>query len=314
MNKLLTIAIPTYNRAAILNEQLGWLAQEISGYESECEILVSDNASKDNTQEVIKKWQKNLANVHFRVNQNTTNIGVMKNIAYCLKDATSKYVWVIGDDDTIETNTLSYVINNLKSHPGLSLLSLNYSRFDLPSNKVIKGRNFEIAQEEIITDGRTFIENNISENIFGLGFTSAQIYQTEAVQLALEIWKSSINNLEGQVYWGAFCALQGSIKFSQDVYLSYTCGTNALSNPKLWFRVRYADLPMVYAKLREIGYSQKFCRELIVKHFTTKNNGKMILGAMKRWPILGLRTISVYFILVFTSIFSGIFIPKPAKV
>jgi abequosyltransferase len=71
---------------------------------------------------------------------------------------------------------------------------------------------------------------------------------------------------------------------------------------------------MVYAKLREIGYSQKFCRELIVKHFTTKNNGKMILGAMRRWPILGLRTISVYFILVFTSIFSGIFIPKPAKV
>jgi abequosyltransferase len=314
MNKLLTIAIPTYNRAAILDEQLGWLANAIAGYESECEILVSDNASNDNTQAVIKKWQENLAIVNFRVNQNITNIGVMKNIAYCLKNATSKYVWVIGDDDTIQTNTLGYVIHNLKTYPDLSLLSLNYSRFDLPNNKIIKGRNFDIDQEELIIDGKTFIENNISENIFGLGFMSAQIYQTEVVQLALEIWKSSTNNLEGQVYWGAFCALQGSIKFSQDVYLVYTCGTNALANPRLWFRVRYADLPIVYAKLREIGYSQRFCRKLILKHFTSKNNGKVILGGIRRWPVLGLKTVSLYFILVCASIWSSILAPKQAKV
>jgi abequosyltransferase len=313
MNKLLTIAIPTYNRAAILDEQLGWLANAIAGYESECEILISDNASKDNTQAVIKKWQENLVNIDFRVNQNVVNIGVMKNIAYCLKNATSKYVWVIGDDDTIQTNALSYVINNLKTHPDLSLLSLNYSRFDLPNNKIVKGRNFDIERDELIIDGKTFIENNISENIFGLGFTSAQIYQTEAVQLALEIWKSSTNNLEGQIYWGAFCALQGSIKFSHDVYLVYTCGTNALANPRLWFRVRYADLPIVYAKLREIGYSQKFCRELIVKHLTTKNNGKVILGAIRRWPVLGVKTVSLYFILVCASIGSSFLAPKEAN-
>ena len=43
MQKLLTIAIPTYNRAALLDKQLAWLATAIKGFESECEIIISDN-------------------------------------------------------------------------------------------------------------------------------------------------------------------------------------------------------------------------------------------------------------------------------
>ena len=57
MNALLTIAVPTYNRAELLNKQLAWLAKSIKGYESECEIIISDNCSEDNTQEIVKKWQ-----------------------------------------------------------------------------------------------------------------------------------------------------------------------------------------------------------------------------------------------------------------
>ena len=55
MNKLLTIAIPTYNRAALLDKQLAWLAIAIKGFESECEIIISDNCSTDNTPGVVKK-------------------------------------------------------------------------------------------------------------------------------------------------------------------------------------------------------------------------------------------------------------------
>ncbi len=50
MHKLLTIAIPTYNRAELLDKQLAWLAQAIQGFESDCEIFVSDNCSTDHTQ------------------------------------------------------------------------------------------------------------------------------------------------------------------------------------------------------------------------------------------------------------------------
>ena len=53
---LLTIAIPTYNRAADLAAALEHLAGQpgISG--GEVELLVSDNCSTDATGEVVKKF------------------------------------------------------------------------------------------------------------------------------------------------------------------------------------------------------------------------------------------------------------------
>ena len=75
MNKLLTIAIPTFNRAQLLDKHLTWLAQAIKGFEDDCEILVSDNCSTDNTQEVIQKWQTTLSNMTFKSNKNFKNSG-----------------------------------------------------------------------------------------------------------------------------------------------------------------------------------------------------------------------------------------------
>ena len=49
MSKLLTISIPTYNRAQALDRQLMWLATEILGHEDDCEIIISDDCSTDNT-------------------------------------------------------------------------------------------------------------------------------------------------------------------------------------------------------------------------------------------------------------------------
>ena len=237
----------------------------------------------------------------------------MKNIAYCIHSTNSKYIWVISDDDKIQKKALSYVVNNLQLHPELTLLSLNYSRVDIPTGQVIKQRHFSVENEEIRADGKAFIEGNLSENIFGLGFMTAQVYQTEAVQLAIQKWPLSVNNLEGQVYWSAFCALKGSVKVTKDIYLVYACGTNALANPKLWFRVYYSDLPKVYAKLMEVGYSKKFCRKLILTHFTVSNNWRAILGGIRRWPILGIKTIIPYLGLVGMLVGASFFLPKQAE-
>ena len=47
--KTLTIAIPTYNRAAILKKCLSSIFSQINGLEKHINILVSDNNSDDNT-------------------------------------------------------------------------------------------------------------------------------------------------------------------------------------------------------------------------------------------------------------------------
>ena len=37
-----------------------WLASEILGYEDDCEIIISDNCSTDNTEEILEKWRSAL--------------------------------------------------------------------------------------------------------------------------------------------------------------------------------------------------------------------------------------------------------------
>lgn len=306
MKKLLTIAIPTFNRAKFLEQQLTWLAKAIKGFESKCEVIISDNCSTDNTQQVIQKWQQTFSDITFKSNKNSTNIGVMSNIAYCIQATTSEYTWVIGDDDPIQERTLGYVINNLEEHQDLALLVLNFSWLYVATGQLAYERCFTVENEPIISDGKVVVERCLQENFSGLAFMTAQVYRTKAAQQALQQWPSSVNNKEAQVYWTAFCATKGSVKVTKDVYLQYACGMNSGPDPKLWFRMRYSDLITVYRKLLKIGYGKTLCRKLILKH-AGENNWKVILGALKRWPWMTINTIIPYYYLVGVSAW-GIYI------
>jgi abequosyltransferase len=147
MQKLLTITIPTYNRAGMLEEQLAWLATEIKGHESECEIIIYDNCSTDNTFAVISKWQLILSEtITFNYNRNHQNIGGMLNLTACMQAATGKYVWTLGDDDPIEKGTLTYILQKLKQNSNLTLILLNGYGRDKLTNKIIVDRWFDRAR------------------------------------------------------------------------------------------------------------------------------------------------------------------------
>ena len=59
---LLSICIPTYNRAEYLEGALKNIVTD-SAFDSRVEVIISDNASTDNTQEVGKKYS-NLSLIH----------------------------------------------------------------------------------------------------------------------------------------------------------------------------------------------------------------------------------------------------------
>ena len=69
---LLTIAIPTYNRATCLRELLSVLTDQLR-HESRVELLISDNASPDQTPAVVKDFVTR--GLQVRYIRNTQNIG-----------------------------------------------------------------------------------------------------------------------------------------------------------------------------------------------------------------------------------------------
>ncbi|MEH2007537.1 glycosyltransferase family 2 protein, partial [Nostoc sp.] len=212
MNKLLTIAIPTFNRAELLDKQLAWLAQAIKGFEDNCEILVSDNCSTDNTQEVIQKWQATLSNIIFKSNKNSQNLGVVKNIMYCLNSTATKYVWTIGDDDLIQDRAIAYVITKLKQHEDLSLLFLNFSgRNQLTGEPVhpptiVGNRWFDVDSEDGDGDGKAIFEHCFSKSVGAVIFLTATVYRTDLVKRALQSWQDAENNWISLAYLAGYCA------------------------------------------------------------------------------------------------------------
>ncbi len=111
---LLSIAIPTWNRSFFLEKTLKQLQQELVYCEPESvEILVSDNFSSDNTQEIVD--QAKISGLKLNYIRNEENIGSDANIAQCFNLATGNYVLILGDDDLFVDKALPWLLERLKT-------------------------------------------------------------------------------------------------------------------------------------------------------------------------------------------------------
>ncbi len=104
---LLTIAIPTFNRSGCLEQLLDALMPQLEG-ETRVELIISDNASPDDTPSVVASFrERGLELIHSR---NETNIGSDANFIRCYEMARGEYVWIFGDDDVIAPGGLKEVL------------------------------------------------------------------------------------------------------------------------------------------------------------------------------------------------------------
>jgi abequosyltransferase len=103
---LITIAIPTFNRAKYLKNLLSCLSPQLAAH-PEVELIVSDNASTDDTSTVVSELQSQ--SVVLRYIRNEVNIGADANFLQCFEQAKGKYVWLIGDDDLIAPQSLDKI-------------------------------------------------------------------------------------------------------------------------------------------------------------------------------------------------------------
>jgi abequosyltransferase len=108
---LLTIAVPTYNRSECLAELLTYLAPQVTRAPG-VELLISDNASTDDTTSVVDRFRKE--GVALTYIRNDTNLGMDGNFLQCFERAAGKYVWLIGDDDVLLPGGLEVVLALLR--------------------------------------------------------------------------------------------------------------------------------------------------------------------------------------------------------
>jgi len=123
---ILTIAIPTFNRAGHLSTLLSSLSGQLAN-ESRVELLISDNASTDETKSVVRGFQEQ--GLPGRYIRNETNIGVDRNILQCYELATGKYLWIFGDDDVLEPTGLGRILSYIAGDEVYDLIYLKSEMF-----------------------------------------------------------------------------------------------------------------------------------------------------------------------------------------
>lgn len=118
-----TIGIPTYNRLIDLKRNLESICNQI-GDNKEIELLISDNASTDGTEALVREYQKKYSYITYF--KNKENLGVSKNINLVFKRASGKYCMLHGDDDLYLPDSISTIINYIKADLDCAVYYWNY--------------------------------------------------------------------------------------------------------------------------------------------------------------------------------------------
>jgi glycosyltransferase involved in cell wall biosynthesis len=146
---LLTIAIPTYNRSRYLARLLESLVPQLES-EPRVELIISDNASPDATQETLEEYR--LRGLAFRNIRNQTNVGAEANFVQCFAEATGRYVWIVGDDDMVLPQTIESVLGLLEKS--------EYDLVHLRAAVIVEGKTLTAPtgqpRIEIIHEAATF--------------------------------------------------------------------------------------------------------------------------------------------------------------
>lgn len=121
----LSLCISTYNRGSWLEVNLRNLFAQIPEPSERIEVLVVDNTSTDNTEDIIRPFQESRPD--FRYVRNAKNVGMLGNLTVTAQMAQGEYIWIVGDDDLLKPGAIQTVLDVIEAHPGVSLIYPHYA-------------------------------------------------------------------------------------------------------------------------------------------------------------------------------------------
>jgi hypothetical protein len=109
----LTVCIPTYNRAGFLRECLTCLLDQGLPREDYL-VLISDNASTDETPEVVRTFAEKL---QIEYHRNEETVVAVENLSAAAERVRTPYVSFLCDDDLLVPGQLGRALTALRAHP-----------------------------------------------------------------------------------------------------------------------------------------------------------------------------------------------------
>lgn len=145
---LLSILIPTYNRAKFLQKNILWIKEFFNSNEfyNSVELIVSDNNSSDNTKEILESYSKSFP-IEFVLKSQSQNIGLEKNALFCLSIAKGEYIMYLGDDDYMMEDYLANVLKIINKRKDIFCI-LPSTLHLFPDGTTKPGKDFGASDQE----------------------------------------------------------------------------------------------------------------------------------------------------------------------
>lgn len=144
-NKKLAIAIPTYNRPEILEENLLLMLPDLRLYS--IPVYISDDSSDLKTEAVIKRLQSKYGHIYYRHNQ--PSFGHDGNFFATLAMPDTDYVWYMGDSLYFKQGVISEILEALDGK--VDFCFVNYRVKDTVSRHIDSVHDFLVERTWYLT-------------------------------------------------------------------------------------------------------------------------------------------------------------------
>lgn len=114
MTNEITLLLPTYNRAGLLNKCLE--SVENQSFKGKIHCVISNNNSSDDTDEIIKDWSKKKNGFKISYIKNETDLDPLENWKKTLGFIDTEYSKWLQDDDWLEINAIETMLDDIKSY------------------------------------------------------------------------------------------------------------------------------------------------------------------------------------------------------
>jgi glycosyltransferase involved in cell wall biosynthesis len=163
-----TVLLPTYNRAASLPRAIDSVLAQTRG---DFELLISDNASTDDTKAVCARY----AELDRRVSyfRQPVNRGPIPNFNWLLEQARGEFVLMLADDDWLDADYVERCVGAIEADASLSIVTgaTRYYEGDAPPDLVL---NTELTERSGSRRVLRYLRNSWSSAAFyGVLRTSA---------------------------------------------------------------------------------------------------------------------------------------------
>lgn len=166
----ITVFTPTYNRGYIIENLYRSLQKQSF---TDFEWLVIDDGSSDNTEELFKKWTKEVNDFEIRYYKKD-NGGKHRAINYGVSKAQGEWIFIVDSDDSITFNAMEQIYKWINSINAENIVSVSG----------LRGKNSEIPMGDTLGFGnRYYIDiNNLERDKLNLNYDMAEVYRLDILE------------------------------------------------------------------------------------------------------------------------------------